>query len=287
MSDCASRPHKIATSGPPRATSASIARCVTCSQPLPRWDPERPGCTVSTRLSSSTPCCEPRRQIAAGCRTDAEIGVELGIDVLQRPWDRAHVRGHRERQAHRVPWGGVGILADDQDLHLAQRATECAQHVLAGWQIVRPAASSARRNAPIAVIVAATGCSASAQSGLTSSVNGRGLMHIPLRWPSLDGAADPRGIRHDSAGCHEHQGRPDPERGRIRQRVGQQAGDQRSNDRPDIRTHGEDRHSRAAATSCRITDRCGRAQCPGRPRRRRTRRARRSVARCSVRTGPP
>ena len=39
----ASRPHRIATSGPPRATSARIACSVTASQPLPRCEPETPG----------------------------------------------------------------------------------------------------------------------------------------------------------------------------------------------------------------------------------------------------
>lgn len=51
----ASRPHRMATSGPPRATSAEIAADVTASQPLPRWEALALGRTVSTRLSSSTP----------------------------------------------------------------------------------------------------------------------------------------------------------------------------------------------------------------------------------------
>ena len=53
---CASRPQRIATSGPPRAASASTAHAVTSSQPLPLCDAGAPGRTVSTRLSSSTPC---------------------------------------------------------------------------------------------------------------------------------------------------------------------------------------------------------------------------------------
>ena len=55
-SACASRPHRIATSGPPRAASASMASPVTSSQPRRRWEPAAPGETVSTRLSSITPC---------------------------------------------------------------------------------------------------------------------------------------------------------------------------------------------------------------------------------------
>jgi hypothetical protein len=36
---------------------------------------------------------EPGGEIAADGRTDAEIGLELRVDVLQRSWDRAYVRG--------------------------------------------------------------------------------------------------------------------------------------------------------------------------------------------------
>ena len=53
--DWAGRPHRIATSGPPRSTSASMARCVTFSQPQPLWEAGAPGRTVRTRLSSMTP----------------------------------------------------------------------------------------------------------------------------------------------------------------------------------------------------------------------------------------
>jgi len=51
----ASRPHRMATIGCRRFTKARIAHSVTASHPLPRWDAELPGWTVSTRLSSSTP----------------------------------------------------------------------------------------------------------------------------------------------------------------------------------------------------------------------------------------
>ena len=55
VNDCAGRPHRMATSGSGRSTSASIARWVTVSQPQPRCDAGAPGRTVSTRLSSMTP----------------------------------------------------------------------------------------------------------------------------------------------------------------------------------------------------------------------------------------
>ena len=65
---CASRPHRIATSGVPRATSALIAQSVTRSHPRPRWLPGLPGETVSTRLSNRTPCVvQGVRSPLAGC----------------------------------------------------------------------------------------------------------------------------------------------------------------------------------------------------------------------------
>ena len=135
ISDWASRPHRIATSGPPRSTSASIARWVTCSQPLPRCEPDLPGWTVSTRFSSSTPWSNHGVR-SPGCgRRDAEVGVQLGVDVLQAAGQRAYVRGHRERQADRVAGRGIGVLADDQHAYVAQRPAERAQHVLAGRQV--------------------------------------------------------------------------------------------------------------------------------------------------------
>ncbi len=54
--DWASRPQRIATSGVPRATSARMAWSVTASHPLPRCEAGAPGRTVSTLLSSMTPC---------------------------------------------------------------------------------------------------------------------------------------------------------------------------------------------------------------------------------------
>ena len=53
--DCAGRPHRIATSGARRSTSASMARCVTVSQPQPLCEAGAPGRTVRTRLRSMTP----------------------------------------------------------------------------------------------------------------------------------------------------------------------------------------------------------------------------------------
>ena len=60
----------------------------------------------------------------------------FGIDVLQGARDGAYVRCHREGQAYRMAGCRVGILPDDQDLHLAKRSAEGSQHILSGWQIL-------------------------------------------------------------------------------------------------------------------------------------------------------
>ncbi|SHS80604.1 Uncharacterised protein [Mycobacteroides abscessus subsp. abscessus] len=58
LSVAASRPHRMATKGASRATSARIAHSVTISQPLPRWDAGLPGRTVNTLFNSITPCSD-------------------------------------------------------------------------------------------------------------------------------------------------------------------------------------------------------------------------------------
>ena len=132
----ASRPHKIATSGSPRAARALIACSVTASQPLPRCDPGFPGWTVSTLLSSST----PRWSTASGPPSP-------GSDIR----DRRRTRGirwpgragrpdrgrHREAEPDRMARRGVRVLAHDQHPHLVERLLECPQHLVACWQVSR------------------------------------------------------------------------------------------------------------------------------------------------------
>src|SRR5215204_6534378 len=115
---------------------------------------------------------EPRGEIAAGGRADAEIGVEFGVDVLQRSGDRAYVCRCREGQAYRMPRGGVGILAHNQDLHLAHWATESTQHLISGWQVASASGQLRPQEPPDLSNRLATGRSASAQSWLTSSLSG-------------------------------------------------------------------------------------------------------------------
>ena len=63
---CASRPQRIATSGPPRATRARMAASVISSQPLPRCDPELPGVHGEHPVEQQDALVGPGRQVA-GC----------------------------------------------------------------------------------------------------------------------------------------------------------------------------------------------------------------------------
>ena len=65
----------------------------------------------------------------------SDVARELGDDVGERPRQRADVRLHRERQPHRVAWGGVGVLPDDKDPHDGQRARERSEDRVAGRQV--------------------------------------------------------------------------------------------------------------------------------------------------------
>ena len=103
--DCAGRPHRIATSGPPRSTSASMARCVTFSQPQPLCDAGAPGRTVRTRLSSMTPCSHH------GVRSpDVGWGTPRSLTSSRKMFSR--LRGGRTPGATEklspMGWPGVG-----------------------------------------------------------------------------------------------------------------------------------------------------------------------------------
>ena len=131
----ASLPHRMATSGPPRLTSAEIACAVTVSQPLPRWLAGLPGCTVSTRLSRRTPWSAQGDRSPVEGAGQAEVGLQLLVDVHQAARHGLHVGRHRERQAHRVPGRRVGVLPDDEHPHVVERPLERAQDVSTGRQV--------------------------------------------------------------------------------------------------------------------------------------------------------
>ena len=66
---------------------------------------------------------------------DAQVLLELAVDVAEAARQRADVRGDGERQPDRMPRRRVGVLADDQHAYGVQRAGEGAQHVLAGREV--------------------------------------------------------------------------------------------------------------------------------------------------------
>ena len=170
----ASRPHRMATSGPPRSTSASMARAVTCSQPRPRWLAGLPGATVSTRLSSSTPwSAHGVRSPLLGVGTPRSVSSSRE-DVDQAPRHRPHVGGDRERQPHRVPGRRVGVLADDEDAHVIHRSARMraarAPRRAGSRAPRRPRRAGTRR---AAATTGSTGARACAHDGCTSSPRGR------------------------------------------------------------------------------------------------------------------
>lgn len=74
---CAWRPHKIATSGPPRLTSERIAWSVIASQPLLACEPGFPGATDRHLLRS----IRPRAKVAMFCRWKSHVLEQLAVDI--------------------------------------------------------------------------------------------------------------------------------------------------------------------------------------------------------------
>ena len=131
----ASRPQRIATSGPPRATRARMAASVISSQPFPRCDPELPGLHGEHPVEQQDALVGPRGQVTGSGPRASEVVVQLAVDVGQAARDRPHIRGHAERQANRVPGRRVGVLPHDQHADLGHGAGEGAQHVRPGRQV--------------------------------------------------------------------------------------------------------------------------------------------------------
>ena len=69
---------------------------------------------------------------------DAEIGVELLVDVREAPRQRAHVPLDRERQADRMARRRVRVLTDDEHLDVRERALERPQDAVARRQVRPP-----------------------------------------------------------------------------------------------------------------------------------------------------
>ncbi|MPN07845.1 hypothetical protein SDC9_155117 [bioreactor metagenome] len=74
---------------------------------------------------------EPAGQIAMVDRGDAQIGLQLLVDVDQRLRQRPHGAVHRETEPDRMPGRGVWVLADDQHPDIGHRPAECSKHLVA------------------------------------------------------------------------------------------------------------------------------------------------------------
>ena len=61
-------------------------------------------------------------------RGDTQIVLQFRVNIVQRTRQR-HAAVHRERQTHRIARGGVGVLANNEDLHPAHRAAERVENI--------------------------------------------------------------------------------------------------------------------------------------------------------------
>ena len=112
-----------------------MASSVTASQPIPRWDPDAPGRTVSTRLSSNTPWAAHGVRSPLAETGETEVVVQFFIDVLQAPRHGTNSRLDRKRQADRMSGSRVRVLPDDQHADILERIGECPQDVLPARQV--------------------------------------------------------------------------------------------------------------------------------------------------------
>ena len=138
LEERASLPHRIATHGPPRSTSAMMARSVTSSQPRPRCEADSPGRTVSTRLRSITPwSAQPLRSPCRGGIT-LDVVPQLQVDVDQAPGQRPHVLLDREDESDREAGSWYGSWPDDEHADVGQWSPEGAEDVLARGEVLPP-----------------------------------------------------------------------------------------------------------------------------------------------------
>lgn len=77
----------------------------------------------------------PRRQVAVRRGCDAEVVVQLAVDVRHAPRQRPHVRVDGERQSDRVAGRRIRILPDDEHAHIGERPLERPQHAVARGQV--------------------------------------------------------------------------------------------------------------------------------------------------------
>ena len=117
----ADAPHRMNTTRSGLALTARITSSVKVSQPLPWCEAAWRARTVRVALRSSTPWRGPGVEAPVVGRVDAEVGVQLLEDVLQRR-RRGHPGPHGEAQAVGLAGAVVRVLAEDQHLHVGERA---------------------------------------------------------------------------------------------------------------------------------------------------------------------
>ena len=138
FSDCASRPQRIAVSGAPcllRTARVRIAWSVTASQPRPRCEAGWPGSNGEAPVQQHHPGVGPGGEVPAAGQGYAEVVDQLLEDVHQA-LGRGDPGCDREAEPDRVARSRVGVLADDEHLHVRQWSAERAEHLLTGGQVV-------------------------------------------------------------------------------------------------------------------------------------------------------
>jgi len=91
----------------------------------------RPGMTRLDRqrlVQQQNSLLMPGAEIRVGCRGNAQIVVQLLVDIGQRPGQRTHRSLGGEGQAVGMARGRIRILSDEHDAHLRARNAKCAQH---------------------------------------------------------------------------------------------------------------------------------------------------------------
>lgn len=77
----------------------------------------------------------PRREVSGGGRCEAEVAVQLSVDIDQGARQRSDVGGDREGQSDRVSRRRIRVLADDEYPHVVQWLGEGSQDVMAGREV--------------------------------------------------------------------------------------------------------------------------------------------------------
>ena len=170
----ASRPQRIATSGvaagderADRLVGDRLPALVAVRARLARRDAQH-------AVQQQHAGVGPRRQVAVGRRRVAEVVAVLAEDVDEALRQRPHVRRDRERQADGdAPASGTDPARRSARARRASGRENARSTLPPAGRKLRPSARSARRKSPRSEIVPATGASASAQPGPSTSSSER------------------------------------------------------------------------------------------------------------------